>query len=267
MMLLRLIVIALLCVRPACRKPRSSRRRRRPSRCSSRRTRSVAGADRALSRSALVRNFDRLDLSARGRASGPLGQVQQGSQGRCAHGRACQAELGRQREIAGRGSERADHDERTARLDAEARRRRTRPADRRHGRDPAAAAARAGQRQAQIDQEQTVTVKTEDQKQYVVIEPASPNELYVPYYEPAVVYGDWPYPDYAPYYFPPPAGYFPGGVLAAGIAFAAAVAVRHAFWGNCDWGRGNINVATNRSVNVNNINRGKWEHNPAHRQA
>src|SRR5499433_1247474 len=32
--------------------------------------------------------------------------------------------------------------------------------------------------------EQTVSVKTEDQKQYVVIEPASPNEIYVPYYEP-----------------------------------------------------------------------------------
>ena len=36
--------------------------------------------------------------------------------------------------------------------------------------------------------------------------------------------------------------------------FAAAVAD---FWGNCDWGRGNINVATNRSVNISNINRGK----------
>ena len=58
----------------------------------------------------------------------------------------------------------------------------------------------------------------------------------------------------------------PRGVLATGIAFAAAVAVRHAFWGNCDWGRGNINVATNRSVNISNINRGKWEHNPDHRQ-
>jgi hypothetical protein len=113
--------------------------------------------------------------------------------------------------------------------------------------------------------EQTVTVKTEDQKQYVAIEPASPTEIYVPYYEPAVVYGDWPYPDYAPYYFPPPPGYFAGGVLATGIAFAAAVAVRHAFWGNCDWGRGNINVVTNRTANINNINRGKWEHNPDHR--
>src|SRR5499433_3960401 len=118
--------------------------------------------------------------------------------------------------------------------------------------------------------QQTVTVKTEDQKQYVVIEPASPNEIYVPYYEPAVVYGDWPYPDYAPYYFPPPAGYFAGGVLATGVAFAAGVAVRHAFWGNCDWGRRNINVA-NRNLNINNFDRSninnftKWDHNADHR--
>src|SRR5262249_52307803 len=83
---------------------------------------------------------------------------------------------------------------------------------------------------------------------------------------PAAVYGDWPYPDYAPYYFPPPAGYFAGGVLATGVAFAAGVAVRHAFWGNCDWGRGNINVVTNRSANIANVNRGRWEHNPDHRQ-
>jgi Protein of unknown function (DUF3300) len=113
--------------------------------------------------------------------------------------------------------------------------------------------------------QQTVTVKTEDQKQYIVIEPASPTELYVPYYEPAVVYGDWPYPDYAPYYFPPPYGYVAGAALATGVAFAAAVAVRHAFWGNCDWGRGNINVVTNRSANVANVTRGKWEHNADHR--
>ena len=114
--------------------------------------------------------------------------------------------------------------------------------------------------------EQTVTVKTEDQKQYVVIAPTSPSEIYVPYYEPAVVYGDWPYPDYAPYYFPPPPGYLAGGVLATGVAFAAGVAVRHAFWGNCDWGRGNINVVANRSVDIANINRARWEHNADHRQ-
>jgi hypothetical protein len=122
----------------------------------------------------------------------------------------------------------------------------------------------------QTTKQQTVTVKTEDQKQYIVIEPTSATEIYVPYYEPAVVYGDWPYPDYAPYYFAPPYGYIPGAALATGVAFAAGVAVRHAFWGNCDWGRRNINVA-NRNVNINNIDRNninnftKWEHNPDHR--
>jgi hypothetical protein len=123
-----------------------------------------------------------------------------------------------------------------------------------------------GNAKLESTKEQTVTVKTEDQKQYVVIEPTSPTEIYVPYYEPAAVYGDWPNPDYAPYYFPPPYGYIPGAALATGVAFAAGVAVRHAFWGNCDWGRGNINVVANRSVDIANINRGKWEHNADHRQ-
>lgn len=126
----------------------------------------------------------------------------------------------------------------------------------------------------QSTKEQTVTTKTDDrQLPYVVIEPASPNEIYVPYYDPAVVYGAWPYPDYAPYYFPPAAGYIPGRLLATGIAFGAfgaGIAVGHAIWGNCDWGRHNINVVANRPVNINNINRGdlnfsKWEHNADHR--
>ena len=106
--------------------------------------------------------------------------------------------------------------------------------------------------------------------QYIVIEPTSPTEMYVPYYDPAVVYGAWPYPDYSPYYFPPPPGYYAGGAIAAGIAFGSAVAIGHAIWGNCDWGRRNINVA-NRNVNINNLDRSninnfnKWEHNADHR--
>ena len=52
-------------------------------------------------------------------------------------------------------------------------------------------------------------------KQVIVIEPASPETIYVPYYDPAVVYGTWPYPEYPAYYFPPaPVLWDVGGALA-----------------------------------------------------
>ena len=118
--------------------------------------------------------------------------------------------------------------------------------------------------------EQKVSVTQQDNKQVIVIEPTVPDTVYVPYYDPAVVYGGWPYPAYPPYYFPPPIGYVPGAILATGIAFGAGYAVgRWAsggnYWGGgVNWGGNNINV--NRSVNVNNVSGNNWQHNPAHRQ-
>ena len=80
--------------------------------------------------------------------------------------------------------------------------------------------------------EQKVTVKKEQDKQVIVIEPTVPDTLHVPYYDPAVVYGGWPYPAYPPYYFPPPA-YIPGAIIGAGIAFGAGYALgRWASGGN-----------------------------------
>jgi len=107
--------------------------------------------------------------------------------------------------------------------------------------------------------EQRVTVKQDEGKQVIVIEPTDPNALYVPYYEPAAVYGAWPYADYPPYYFGYPS-YIGAGVVAAGIAFGTAWAIGR--WGNywrggCNWG--NRNVFINNRTNV-------WNHNPAHRQ-
>ena len=120
--------------------------------------------------------------------------------------------------------------------------------------------------------EQKVSVAQQENKQVIVIEPTVPDTVYVPYYDPAVVYGGWPYPAYPPYYFPPPVGYVPGAILSTGIAFGAGYAVgRWAsggnYWGGgVNWGGNNINV--NRSVNVNNVNvnSNNWQHNPAHRQ-
>jgi hypothetical protein len=114
--------------------------------------------------------------------------------------------------------------------------------------------------------EQKVTVKQEQNKQVIVIEPADPNVIHVPYYNPAVVYGAWPYPAYPPYYWPAP-GYIAAGVVATGLAFGAGYALgRWASGGNLwgggvNWGNNNINV--NR--NINNVNVRNWEHNSAHR--
>ena len=118
--------------------------------------------------------------------------------------------------------------------------------------------------------EQKVSVKQEQSKQIIVIEPTVPDTIYVPYYDPAVVYGGWPYPAYPPYYFPPPLGYVPGAIIRTGIAFGAGYAVgRWAsggnYWGG-GFGWGGNNISVNRSVNVGNVNINNWQHNPAHRQ-
>jgi hypothetical protein len=96
--------------------------------------------------------------------------------------------------------------------------------------------------------EQTVTVTKEADKEVIVIEPASPETVYVPYYEPAVVYGAWPYPDYPPYYFPPAPGWVVGGAIATGIAWGAGFAIGNAIWDDFDWGHGNIRVDINKTV-------------------
>src|SRR5262249_33434994 len=52
--------------------------------------------------------------------------------------------------------------------------------------------------------EQKVTVTQQQGKKVIAIAPAVPNTVYVPYYDPTVVYGAWPYPAYPPYsYYPP----------------------------------------------------------------
>ena len=49
--------------------------------------------------------------------------------------------------------------------------------------------------------EQKVTVEQQDNRRTVVIEQASDDMVYVPAYDPGVVYGAWPYADYPPSYW------------------------------------------------------------------
>src|SRR5256886_6605034 len=111
-------------------------------------------------------------------------------------------------------------------------------------------------------------------KQVITVEPAQPDVVYVPSYDPQVVYGAAP-PAYSyyPYTYP---GYVPGTALAwgAGIALgAAAWGSWGGHWGDCDWNGGNVKINNNYNYNRNNnFNRnvsrqgqGNWQHNPQHR--
>src|SRR5580693_5954031 len=64
----------------------------------------------------------------------------------------------------------------------------------------------------------------------IVIASANPNVVYAPDYNPAVVYGTWPWAEYPPVYFSP--GYFGLGPLAAGVGWAWGPAwpIVPAFW-------------------------------------
>src|SRR5436305_3167627 len=62
-----------------------------------------------------------------------------------------------------------------------------------------------------------------------VVERTDPQTVYVPVYDPGVVYGAWPYPDYPPYYYQPP-GWVPGTFAYGALGFGTAIAVGAAIW-------------------------------------
>ncbi|MFL9987679.1 DUF3300 domain-containing protein [Paraburkholderia sediminicola] len=104
-------------------------------------------------------------------------------------------------------------------------------------------------------------LKTSSQQKVVVeqstiqIVPANPQVVYVPTYNPTVVYGTWPYPAYPPVYVPPPPGYAIASGLAAGLAFGAGVAVANSLWGGFNWNTHDVNINVNHYNNINVNNR------------
>jgi len=107
------------------------------------------------------------------------------------------------------------------------------------------------------NEQQKVETQVIESKSVIVVEQANPQVVYVPTYDPVVVYGAPIYP-YPPIYYPP-AGYY-----AAGMAISFGVGVMMgAFWSGgwgwgCGWG-GNNNVYINHNNNFNrntNINGG-----------
>ena len=141
-------------------------------------------------------------------------------------------------------------------------------------------------------EQQKVETRVIENKSVIVVEQADPQVVYVPSYDPVVVWGAPVYP-YPPIYYPP-AGYY-----AAGLALSFGVGVMMgAFWSGgwgwgCGWSNNNININNNNNFNRNsnigggnrnNIGGGNrpsqqpgrggigggrgdssWKHNPQHR--
>ena len=103
---------------------------------------------------------------------------------------------------------------------------------------------------------QVITVE----KETIVIQPANPEVIYVPQYQPAqvVVYSSTPYAwgyyptPYPSYYYP----YAPGAAFATGLIWGAAIG---GAWG-MGWNHGqinnNVNINRNTNINTGNINTG-----------
>jgi len=108
-----------------------------------------------------------------------------------------------------------------------------------------------------------------DENGQIVIEPANTQTVYVPDYEPNVVYGAWADPDYPPYDFAndfDACSYDDFGYCWFGVGIYAP------FWGwdRWDWAGRRIDIDRDRYAGLNHgrqpIGGGVWMHDPAHRQ-
>jgi hypothetical protein len=93
----------------------------------------------------------------------------------------------------------------------------------------------------------------------IVIEPVDPSMVYVPVYNPAVAYGDWPDSDAPPVYIPPPPDFY-NGAIGAGIGFSVGFGIIAPLWGwsHPDWRHHEVAVDPQRFNRIttpnNNIN-------------
>ena len=114
--------------------------------------------------------------------------------------------------------------------------------------------------------QQVVETRVVENKSVIVIEPSSPETIYVPSYNPVVVYGAAPVYAYPPIAYPSAGSYAAGAAISFGLGVAAG-----AFWGgggwgwNAGWGRGDITVNRNNAF-VRNSNFNRIRHVAAQRR-
>ncbi len=141
-------------------------------------------------------------------------------------------------------------------------------------------------------------VITEPATTVISIEPANPDVVYIPNYNPTVVYGNWANTAYPSVYLPPPAGEPFVDSFVRGFGYSMGVATTYALFSSIDWddddhdhhhddddyhhhdgghrdGNGWQHNGDNINIDVNNFNRitGEhltdknmaWRHNPNYR--
>jgi len=114
--------------------------------------------------------------------------------------------------------------------------------------------------------QQTVAV----QDGAILIEPANPQTVYVPAYNPNVIYGPWPYAAYPPYYFPPPPGVVYANVGLVSFGFGIVVIDVFRDFHRFDWRRHHIDLDDRRFEEWNRghppaFTNGVWAHDVRHR--
>lgn len=89
------------------------------------------------------------------------------------------------------------------------------------------AAHKNGSLKSGTQQKVTVEPASGSQPSTIIIQPANPQVVYVPTYNPTVVYGTWWWPAYPPVYLPPPPGYTFASSVIAGVGFGLGVAATY----------------------------------------
>ncbi|TAK67929.1 MAG: DUF3300 domain-containing protein [Betaproteobacteria bacterium] len=113
----------------------------------------------------------------------------------------------------------------------------------------------------------------------LLVQPFDPRVVYVPYYDPLVVYGSWWWPAYPPVYWRPWPGYYARPGYARGFYWGPPVGISAGFFfGIIDWRQRQVKVAQvnnyyySRSVGMNRAviaNRapGAWRHEAERRRS
>ena len=112
----------------------------------------------------------------------------------------------------------------------------------------------------------------------ILIEPARPEVVYVPHYNPAVVYGPWAWTGYPPVYWGPFPGYYASPAFSPFFFWGPAIVVSTGFFfGHCNWHIHHVTVVSKTVVTQTRFGKPittvtphpkpvAWTHDPAHRK-